>query len=68
MKIKDALAKKEMKQVWLAKELGIGPNRLSLIVNEWVPVPQRLRDRLAELLGLSVKDLEPKNKKGKTEK
>lgn len=50
-----------VKAVWLAKKLGIGPQYLSVIINDWAStgIMNRWAPRIAEALGAPVEELFP---------
>jgi hypothetical protein len=57
MSLKDVLYKKQIKQVYLVKELGVDPTRVSLHVNGILPLPKKYHTKFCELTGLSQNEL-----------
>lgn len=58
MNLKDILYRKKIKQVELAKMLGIDPSRISLFINGRRPLPRKYHAKLAEILSVSAEALE----------
>jgi len=54
-----ALAKLNLPQIALARQLGVDHGTFSRWKRGWYPVPERYRGQLAAILGVDEKDLFP---------
>lgn len=64
-KIRELLSKKGLKQMDLVRCLGIDPGRVSMFVNEILPLPKKYHKDLSKLLGVSMEEISTLNRRGK---
>lgn len=57
-KVKEIIFRKGMKQLQIAKDIGIDSSKLSKFVNGWVPLPKKYHKRLAKYLGIRVEEIQ----------
>lgn len=58
MDIKELLYQKRIKQAYLAKALGSDPQRVSVWVNKIVAMPDKYREKAAQVLGVSLQEID----------
>jgi transcriptional regulator with XRE-family HTH domain len=56
MTIKELIQKKRIKQVEIAKALGLEPSRVNLFINEIRPIPPRHLPKLAQILDVTLEE------------
>ncbi len=61
MDLKHYLSDKKIKQVWLAKKVGVRPSQLNIYANGWTELPEKYHEKLSEVLGVSVNQVKNNN-------